>query len=164
MGETKMLKIEKAEIEDAKTILDIYNDSNKVFKVVPEQDIIETFENMIKTENTYILYEDNRAIGFISLKDKNTHGLISAIYIKHKIQRKGYGKYILNFIEQEAKHIGLEYLILKALKMFEWTIEFYKKNGFTIFDKKEDELPFITEYIPPAKWEVVMIKRIITCK
>ena len=74
------------------------------------------------------------------------------------------GKYILNFIEQEAKHIGLEYLILKALKMFEWTIEFYKKNGFTIFDKKEDELPFITEYIPPAKWEAVMIKRIMTCK
>ena len=32
-----MLKIEKAEIEDTKTILDIYNDSNKVFKVVPEQ-------------------------------------------------------------------------------------------------------------------------------
>ena len=52
MGETKILKIEKAEIEDAKTILNIYNDSNKVFKVVPEQDIIETFENMIKTENT----------------------------------------------------------------------------------------------------------------
>ena len=153
-----MLKTEKAGIEEAKTILDIYNDSNKVFGVVPEQDIIETFENMIKTENTYILYEDNRAIGFISLKDKNTHGIISAIYIKHKIQRKGYGKHILNFIEQEAKHIGLEYLILKALKMFEWTIEFYKKNGFTIFDKKEDELPFITEYIPPAKWEAVMIK------
>ena len=159
-----MLKIEKAEIEDAKTILDIYNDSNKVFKVVPEQDIIETFANMIKTENTYILYEDNRAIGFISLKDKNTHGIISAIYIKHKIQRKGYGKYILNFIEQEAKHIGLEYLILKALKMFKWPIEFYKKNGFTILNEKEDELPFITEYIPPAKWEAVMIKRIMTCK
>ena len=159
-----MLKTEKAGIEDAKTILEIYNDSNKVFGVVPEQDIIDTFENMIKTENTYILYEDNQAIGFISLKDKNTHGLISAIYIKHKIQRKGYGKYILNFIEQKAKHIGLEYLILKALKMFEWTIEFYKKNGFTILDKKEDELPFITEYIPPAKWEAVMIKRIMTCK
>ena len=102
MGETKMLKIEKAGIEKAKTILDIYNDSNKVFGVVPEQDIIETFENMIKTENTYILYEDNQAIGFISLKDKNTHGLISAIYIKHKIQRKGYGKYILNFIRAEG--------------------------------------------------------------
>lgn len=159
-----MLKTEKAGIEDAKTILEIYNDSHKVFGDVPEQDIIDTFENMIKTENTYILYEDNQAIGFISLKDKNTHGLISAIYIKHKIQRKGYGKYILNFIEQEAKHIGLEYLILKALKMFEWTIEFYKKNGFTILDEKEDKLPFITEYIPPAKWEAVMIKRIMTCK
>ena len=35
-----MLKTEKAGIEEAKTILDIYNDSNKVFKVVPEQDII----------------------------------------------------------------------------------------------------------------------------
>ena len=132
-----MLKTEKAGIEKAKTILDIYNDSNKVFGVVPEQDIIETFENMIKTENTYILYEDNQAIGFISLKDKNTHGLISAIYIKHKIQRKGYGKYILNFIEQEAKHIGLEYLILKALKMFEWTIEFYKKTALQSLIKKK---------------------------
>ena len=79
-----MLKTEKAGIEEAKTILDIYNDSNKVFGVVPEQDIIETFENMIKTENTYILYEDNQAIGFISLKDKNTHGLISDIKYKEK--------------------------------------------------------------------------------
>ena len=34
MGETKMLKTEKAGIEEAKTILDIYNDSNKVFGVV----------------------------------------------------------------------------------------------------------------------------------
>ena len=157
------MKIEKASIIDAEIIADI---NIKVWKTTycnilsndtltkrenQRQLIIETIQNLIKT-NTYliakvddvpidfILYGDLREIS--NLESKKT-GEVYAIYILENYQRKGIGKKLIDYAIKDLISKDYKNLLIWGLKDNPCT-KFYEKIGgikmhtrkISIFDDK----------------------------
>ena len=78
---------------------------------------------------TYVLENDSQILGFISFAG-NT---IAAIFIDIPHQRKGYGKYLIQFAKESFESLQL-YVYCKN----ENALQFYKHQGFTIAGKTTD--------------------------
>src|SRR5688572_32846981 len=60
---------------------------------------------------------------------------IDVLWLKEDLRRKGYGRKILEAIEGEAKRRGCKLAELETLSF--QSLEFYLKNGYTIFGELE---------------------------
>lgn len=158
MRDILMNKIRKANRDDAEAILKVYNDGNKIYGY-PDQDILDTFMEMITENQTFVLSDKKNIIGFCSYIIKNSHAFISALYIKRDKQRSGLGSELLTYIEQIIlTKDKCSYIILKALKPSNCVIEFYLRNGYTLFceDNIADEV--LNTYLPLKNWDVLLFK------
>ncbi len=62
------------------------------------------------------------------------------IYLSEELQGKGVAQKLLNWVEQESKLKGINYIWLEAMVKKQRAVEFYKKNGFDILVEKQ--IPF----------------------
>jgi GNAT superfamily N-acetyltransferase len=95
----------------------------------------ERIRDAIECNNTenYSINKDNRIIGvmfgrrnyFIDRKEL----YIDEYFIEYNNQRKGIGKYFLEYIEKDLKQKNYSNMILLTKKAFPSEL-FYKKNGF----------------------------------
>lgn len=99
-------------------------------------------EKYIPMSETYVIEEDKKIIGFISM----VQDYLAAIFIDIEYQNKGYGKTLLDYIKTQKNHIEL-----KAYKKNSKTINFYLKNGFKVkeesVDEETGELEYLMEWI-----------------
>ncbi len=90
---------------------------------------------------TYLAIENEKIIGFIAIAED----YLAAIFVNNKIQGKGIGKKLLNFIKEKRSKIQL-----KAYKKNTKTVEFYKSQDFIIIseniENKTGENEFLMEW------------------
>ncbi|HLD55089.1 MAG TPA: GNAT family N-acetyltransferase [Candidatus Nanoarchaeia archaeon] len=102
----------------------------------------EYLENLFAKGNIYLIYIDDKCIGFTSFSQdkKDDEALfISNLQIKKEYQNMGYGSQVLKFIEEKAKKLNY-----KKIKLYVFednpSQSLYKKFGYKQIDyiKKSD--------------------------
>lgn len=97
---------------------------------------IDSLKQQLENKHVFLLVEDeNQFVGFASyeLNYENTNKTkIQKIYILPTIQGKGFGKKIINFIEEKAIDRKQKGLILNVNK-YNKAKDFYLSQGFIIF-------------------------------
>jgi len=163
--ENYSIKIYKATEEDIDDITYIYNDSIKIFPSDVRKDSDKNlFYYFYNYNNVYIAERTDisKKIGWIAYKINQNHIFIAGLYLLQNEQRKGNGTKLLNYCFESLWKNNYKIITLNALKNAPWSIEFYKRNGFTVFDQRNEyknELEYIkTEEI--RDWEIVMYKHI----
>jgi len=161
--ENYCIKIYKATEENIDDITCIYNDSIKIFPSDVRKDSDRSlFCDIFNSNNVYIAERTDisKKIGWIAYKINQNHIFITGLYLLHNEQRKGIGTKILNYCFKTLWNNNYKAVILNVLKNAPWSVEFYKNNGFKIYDQKNEigsELDFLkTKEI--NNWEIVMYK------
>ena len=155
--------IYKATEEDIDDITYIYNDSIKIFPSDIRRDSDRnSFLDFFNSNKIYIIERTDlsKKIGWIAYKTNQNNIFISGLYLLCNEQKKGNGTKILNFCSELLWNNNYKIITLHALKNAPWSIEFYKRNGFIIYDQNiecKNELECInTEEI--KNWEILMYK------
>ncbi|MFT2009274.1 N-acetyltransferase [Pontibacter sp. 13R65] len=95
----------------------------------------------LPTSETYVSIEDDKIVGFIAMAEN----YLAALFVDNKLQGKGIGKTLLNFIKGKRTVIHLK-VFKKNIK----SIEFYQSQCFNIVsenkDKETGELEFLMEW------------------
>lgn len=89
----------------------------------------------------YVWEEDNQVSAMLSIGDTADTDIAEAfevwrIYVAAQFQKKGIGKTLLDFAEQQAKEQGYKKVVIWAFKDNYRAVSFYQKRGYCI-DKEE---------------------------
>jgi ribosomal protein S18 acetylase RimI-like enzyme len=159
-----ILNIRKAIESDIISMTFIYNDSIKLF---PSNVRIESdyslFKELFETNNVIIVEKKDvtKTIGWIAYKIHQKYSFIVGLYLLIDEQRKGIGTKLLNHCINDLVKENCKLIILYVLKNAPWSIEFYKKNGFKIYDNKTHEYGKDYDIIKEKTindWELLMYK------
>ena len=96
-----------------------------------------------------ILKDGNRPIGYTSFKDEGDKVYISKIYLLKEFRGKGYGRKIIDIIDDFTRECSLNKQYLRVNKLNP-TVGFYKKSGFSIADECRSDIGngyFMDDYI-----------------
>jgi N-acetylglutamate synthase-like GNAT family acetyltransferase len=134
------LIIKKVFIDDVDEITELYIETYKQEpwnenwkREIAKEKIKDVIENNI-AEN-YCINNNDKIIGVMFghrnyfIDEKELY--IDEFFIEHNIQRKGIGKYFLDYIEKDIKLKNYSRMILLTKKAFPSEL-FYKKNEFSI--------------------------------
>ena len=80
----------------------------------------------------YLVYMNEKAVGYFSFYEKDKGLFLSKIYIHSSLRGSGLGRFSIDFIEREAEQKKLSHIELTVNKNNEKTIAAYKKMGFQI--------------------------------
>lgn len=115
----------------------IVNLVNKTFKdySVPINWTITSFEydireNSISLEDSYIVFEDTKPIGFSLVSIRGTRGRIDAFGFLKEYRTKGYGSELLYYTIEKMKWKGITKVTLEVVDEEINAKKFYKKHGF----------------------------------
>lgn len=152
------MKIRKATKKDA---IKICNIKKETFRKINSKDypkeVVEEYVNRqspskilqnMKKGNYFVLINKNRLLGSIQLYDKN---VIGSLYIKCSEIGKGYGRLLMDFIEDYARKKGIKKLVLyptitakgfykklgykQSYKLYKWDIAGYKLKQYSMEKK-----------------------------
>jgi ribosomal protein S18 acetylase RimI-like enzyme len=158
-----MINVRKAIESDIDSIALIYNDSIKIFPSnVRRESNYKLFKEIFETSNIFIAEESDttKPIGWIAYKNHSKYIFIIGLYLLIDEQRKGIGTKLLNHCIDTLKKENCKLITLNVLKKAPWSIEFYKKNDFTVYDtafEYENDLNILkTKEI--KDWEYLMYK------
>lgn len=95
-------------------------------KHLPEQE----FEHKVGSKRGYIVLEDNRPVGLLryNLFWDNTP-FCTMLYIDPNVQRKGYGKKLMEYWENDMRSQGYG-MLLTSTQVDEEAQHFYRKLGY----------------------------------
>ncbi|PNQ81512.1 N-acetyltransferase [Paenibacillus sp. F4] len=92
--------------------------------------VTEMESNYLPLAQNYAIIQDDHTIGgFVSMVD----GYLAALFIRIDLQRKGYGKLLLDWVKKQYDQIQL-----KVYQSNTKAFNFYTKNGFTIQEESID--------------------------
>ena len=131
------INIRKAIESDIDSMTLIYNDSIKIFPPsIRKESDCNLFKNVFNKSIVYIVEKSNvnKLIGWIACENYPEYTFIVGLYLLIDEQRKGIGTKLLNYCIDTMKNKNCKLIILNVLKNAPWSIEFYKKNGFMIYD------------------------------
>lgn len=159
------IKIYKAKEENIDEMTFVYNDAIEIFPSnIRKNSDRSIFSDIFNSNNIFIIERSDisKIIGWIAYKISENHIFIVGLYLLLDEQRKGIGTKVLNHCFNTLWKNTRKVVILNALKNATWSIEFYKRNGFTVYDKTIEygnDLKFLkTKEI--EDWEIVMFKYI----
>lgn len=141
------MEIRNIEKKDVETVVELwYQTSIIAHDFIPESYWAKNKDAMasiyLPNSETYVAIEDEKIVGFISMAEN----LLAAIFIDNKIQGKGTGKKLLNFIKKRRVKIQL-----KAYKRNTKTVDFYTSQDFKIIsenkEKETGEYEYLMEWI-----------------
>lgn len=95
-------------------------------------------ERYLPSAQTYVLEEQGRLLGFVSLMDD----YLAAIFVDPTEQQRGLGQRLLNY----AKELRSQ-LQLKVYTANEPAVRFYQKHGFSIIEETRDEATGASEWV-----------------
>ena len=93
-------------------------------------------ERDLKSETTFIAVENDRVLGFITIKSINKKALeILWMAVRREFRGRGIGTEMLRFVERWAVIRGFEVLVVKtsgdlSYKPYDETRRFYERRGF----------------------------------
>ncbi|KLO22983.1 acetyltransferase [Marinitoga sp. 1197] len=87
-------------------------------------------ENSISLDDSYIVYEDNKPIGFSLVSIRGTRGRIDAFGFLKEFRLKGYGSELLYYTLEKMKWKGITKVVLEVVDEEASAKKFYKKHGF----------------------------------
>ena len=159
------INIRRAAENDIENITRIYNDSITIFP--PDQSAESSKEQFTEFYNNNIVYiaektDTSEAVGWIAYNQQEKYILINGIYLLLKEQLKGIGTKILDYCLNIWKKNNDKFILLKALKNAPWSVDFYKKHNFIIYETNkeyENDLNFLKSE-KTNKWEILMYKRL----
>jgi ribosomal protein S18 acetylase RimI-like enzyme len=141
----------------------IQNMSNNQIEIWDDIYPCEFFEEDIKNEQLYVLYDNDEIVsafvlcstnsGEKSVKWQNNAG--KALYVDRlgvnvNYTGKGVGSYMITKAKETAKTLGAEYLRLFVVDINEPAVRLYTKNGFTkatgVYDEVIDDELILHEY------------------
>lgn len=103
-----------------------------------------TIEEIKKYNGEMYLYKENEEIvglivGLINNEEIDTYdfkapkrGRISELVVSNKYRKKGYGKILLNSMENYLKSVGCLDILIGVFAYNDSAIKFYEKNGYHI--------------------------------
>ena len=160
------IKIYKATEINIDDMTWIFNDSIKIFPSNIRRDSDRNqLSDVFNTNNVFIVerMDISKKIGWIAYKINEDHVFISGLYVLIDEQYKGVGTKILNYCINTLWKDNFKIITLNALKCAPWSIEFYKKNNFLIYDETVEygkDLMFLkTKEV--KDWEIIMYKYLI---
>jgi len=131
------INIRKAIESDIDSMTLIYNDSIKLFPSnIRKESNYDLFQNIYNNSVVYIAEKLNisKSIGWIAYNNYPEYTFIVGLYLLICEQRKGIGTKLLSYCIDTLKDGNCKLIILNVLKNAPWSIEFYRKNGFMIYD------------------------------
>ena len=103
-----------------------------------KKNALKTFNHFNKVGEIFILVDSNRIIGFIISRNeqynKGSSTMIEDLVIDSDFQNKGYGKLLVNYLEDKSKKKKIKGIWLMASKDAP-AFHFYKKMGYTLNKK-----------------------------
>jgi len=138
--------IKRASFQDAEQILHVINRSNRqAYRgIIPKEYFREPVLSMekllmdFKRKTFYVFEHVGEVVGVSALQVEDERmGSIHWVYVLPEHQRKGIGTALVRHLENKAKEIGLKRLWLLTVGKAYWAVDFYKKLGYTLFDRIE---------------------------
>ena len=153
-GELVLIKIRKAEIGDAKHVIEVMKDAEQsgfmLFspgeRKVNEVGFSKYIEDLHKNDKCglFIACEKQDVLGYMIVRQEKPERIAHRAYIVvgvHSTSRgKGIGRALFEHVMGWAKEQGLHRLELTVLVKNEVAVQLYKKVGFTIEGVKKDSL------------------------
>lgn len=124
------MNIRKAVLGDTKVIKKI---ADLLYLDIPgfdwnKEDFI---EGQIRKGEYYIAEEGEKAVGAMSLRERNGRLYIETLVVSKDIQSKGVGSMLVDFAKQFARENGFK--ILRTTSFYEYGVkDFYLKHGFRL--------------------------------
>ncbi|PNR93966.1 GNAT family N-acetyltransferase [Petrotoga sp. 9PWA.NaAc.5.4] len=110
---------------------------NEVFKdyLVPVNWTLESFEKDIREysislEDSFVVFLNEKAVGFSIISTRNKIGRIDSIGVKEEFRGSGLASEIMFKTIENLKWKGIETLILEVVDLDKRSIRFYEKHGF----------------------------------
>jgi len=150
---------------DIESITQIYNDSIKIFPPSIRKDSeMELFVDFFNNNSVIIAenIEKSETIGWIAYNIKKDYTFIAGLYVKFSEQKKGTGTKLLDYCIKTLNKNNCKLVILHALKIAPWSIGFYGKNNFLIYEidnNYEEDLNCIKSR-KINNWEKLMYRKI----
>ena len=142
-------EIEPAKLEDLDEILALVNKTNKEWydSIIPPEHWYEPFlsneqfEEMATFMDFFIQRFEGRivSVGSFGIR-KDGVAWIPLMTIHSDHQRRGIGSSLLHYLEGLAREQNHDRVILETDNDAVWAVNFYQKNGYTIF--KRDKNPW----------------------
>ena len=123
-----------------KTIEEVKKYNGKIFLYIEDKKIVGLIVGLINNEET--LECDFKA---------PKRGRITELIISKNCREKGYGKKLLNYMEQYLSNNGCKDILLEVFGYNENAINFYEKNGYHIrtIDMTKKIVKDLIQYKPP---------------
>lgn len=104
-------------------------------KIMPHE-YFEKFMEHTKGYPAYTIFSDDEIAGFCFLKAYNPHSTFKetaeiTYFIKEGFTGKGIGKLALEKLEEEARKMGIRYILASISSENAQSLSFHKKHGFT---------------------------------
>ncbi|WGS65588.1 GNAT family N-acetyltransferase [Marinitoga aeolica] len=128
------MKFKKASEIPKVAIVDLVNQTFKDY-TVPINWTITSFEydvreNSISLDDSYIVFEDDKPIGFSLVSIRGARGRIDAFGFLKEYRLKGYGSELLYYTIEKMKWKGITKVTLEVVDEELSAKKFYKKHGF----------------------------------
>ena len=145
--------IRKADRNDEKRIGELFIEmlqtiyNTKDVKGYEDGDLDHYFDD---NENVIFLAEsDNEVIGFISVevhRDEHEYIYLDDFSVSDKYRGNGIGNALLKEAEEYGKSVKVTASLLHVEKTNERAFNFYKRNGYDIFEEQDNRLLLIKEF------------------
>ena len=139
IGSKNKIQIKPARLDDMTQIAEFIRSSAEWYKkfIDPkdkaEHDVDEEWmQRNYFLRRFYIGYNNNKAIGTISMQQMGEYAYLGYIYLDAKQVGKGYGHELIQFAEDKARSEGYSGLCLIAHPEATWATKAYLKYGFEI--------------------------------
>lgn len=105
--------------------------SDQVTYMLDKFQSVAAIEGQIKKNyNYYILLDDNKPVGYLSVVVRDSSLFLSKIYVLSSERGKGVGKIAMTFTHDKAKELSLNSISLTVNKNNTNSIKAYEKMGF----------------------------------
>jgi ribosomal protein S18 acetylase RimI-like enzyme len=146
-----LIEIEPAVDSDLEEILALVNTvvAEWFIKIIPKEHYKEPFlsekqfSQMATFMEFYVIRKDDQiiAVGSFGSRDMKT-AWIPLMHVRTAYHRMGIGSSLMQFLEKKAKSLNYKSIQLETDSEATWAINFYKKHGYSVFQKEKNPWGF----------------------
>mgnify|MGYP004635121951 CR=1 FL=1 len=141
------IKFRNAEIKDFEEFNKIYvktiflgENWQSIFPNKPKE--YKEFVQLVKNEEIIIMLFSEKIIGYAIVKAYDDgECIIKDIYILKEFQNRGFGRKFVNFIEKDAKKIGMKFISLMSVTM--QTDRVWERLGYCSKNLSEEYIKYL---------------------
>lgn len=145
--------IRKADKKDEKRICDLFME---MLQTIYNTDDVKGYEdgnlNHYFEENENVIFvaeSENEVIGFLSVevhRDEQEYIYLDDFSVSEKFRQNGIGNALLKEAEEYGKSAKVSASLLHVEKSNDRAFNFYKRNGYSVFEDQDNRLLLIKEF------------------